>query len=64
MENRSGAFDAPIQELDRLFRDPFEDCRSSGAGAEQKVVDYLRVLQGQGCQFARRSENGVHVRSG
>src|SRR5271165_2997201 len=35
-----------------------------GAGAEQQVVDDLLVLQGEGCQFPRQSENDVHVGGG
>src|ERR1017187_9462308 len=34
------------------------------ARAEQQVVDDLLVLQGEGCQFPRQSENDMHVGSG
>src|SRR5271157_3792823 len=38
--------------------------QGGGAGAEQRVVDELLVLQGKLCQFPRQSENDMHVGSG
>ena len=38
--------------------------QSFGAGAEQKIVDDLLVLQGQGCQLPRQSENDMDIGGG
>ena len=35
-----------------------------GAGAEQKVIDDLLVLQSQPCQFVRDGKNHMHVLNG
>ena len=38
--------------------------QSLGAGVEQEVVDHFLVLQSEGRQFPRQSENDMHVRGG